>query len=689
MSFNITPVSPAESPAWPSKAQPYDEMTFDSFMGGLVTAYPAVALAKDQFSVLSNLLLERDGTLITREPFSPVFAGADLETIMPSTYTPGSFTIVHIGTTEYLVGSYDDGTNMKVTVFDTVNDRWAGVGGGTAMSTLTTGAEVTFVKYGINNAEDLIYGNGADLPQRWSGGVDSPSTALGLTPPVINVASAASAVGTETTDGDRSITQGGVYWYKLTYFYDDSGSTTKYGESGPSATLESDAVEADEEVVIDWALSGNVLPSGVSKANVYRSPAGQEVGPFRYVGFFTSGEAFTDNMPNDEEGAECPLDNGTPPRLKNPIVYQGQLVGIGISSTGTLTHKLVFSNPGVPDYFPALNYVYFPPAITGLYEFDRKLFVWTEENTYVFPEGPLTAGVEAFKICEKGCNSHHSIHDVGNGIVWQGNGTIYWADFNTRARDGDFPVPIGDCIRDKFLSMSQSAKENSCSAFHHERYLICISSSGSVNDTTLAWDPIAGKANIAKGRMGGWTQLTWKASHLWCHNDNLYSADATNRYYMRHGFATGGDVNNKTDYSASPTVKQPIITNITTGRLLFGHEANSTLISSISAVAEASGATYTAMLTCSGVNGSSFNKSVSLVLGTNTEAAASGWLIIGSGKIETGIIGSVTRIHRFVHKKFPRGVKVNSCFLGLSCSDSQDVKFAGFKLFYRPLVPPA
>jgi len=428
--FNIKPISPSQSPAWPSRPEQYQEQIFADFSGGLVTAYPQSALRDDQFSVLNNFLIERDGTLKVREPFAPYLAGGSVDAQIPSTYTPRNFTIVKIGTSTHLVGSWSDGTNMVVSVMDESNDRWAGDGGGTEIKTdLTDGYDVDFLKFSINEAEDVIFANGKDAPQRWVGTVDTASTDLGLAVPAFEGAEAAAEDNTIGA-ADRGLTVSGVYTYKFTYFYDSSGTNTKYGESGPSAALTSaDLSNASDTnpvaVDLDLDLDGSDLPTGVSKCNVYRSPADRANGPFRYVGFFESGDTYKDNTPNDEEGVEIPIDAGTPPRLKYITYYQGQIIGAGLTSTGALTNKLVFSEAGKPDYFPALNYVYFPAEITGIAEFDKKLYVWTRTQTFVFPEGQLGSSSEAFKLCEKGCSSHRSIQDVGHGLVWQGDNNVF------------------------------------------------------------------------------------------------------------------------------------------------------------------------------------------------------------------------------------------------------------------------
>ena len=108
---------------------------------------------------------------------------------MPDSAPPLTFIIVELRGTDFRVASWDAGANYEVSVYDEANNRWAGEGGGTSIKTnLTDGFKVRFVKYSINEAEDLLFCNGKDTPQRWVGTVDTASTDFTVTPePVSSV----------------------------------------------------------------------------------------------------------------------------------------------------------------------------------------------------------------------------------------------------------------------------------------------------------------------------------------------------------------------------------------------------------------------------------------------------------------------------------------------------------------------
>jgi hypothetical protein len=685
--FTTAPFRPQPVTEEATQWLPY---SIEDFSGGLNTAEPSSALRKDQFTVLLNYYHQPNRTLLTRGPFRPWLVASE-DTILPNTAPPLSFKIVELRGSDYRVACWDNGGNTEVSVYDESNNRWAGEGGGTSIKAdLTDGYISRFVKYSVNEAEDLLFCNGKDAPQRWVGTVDTASTALGLAVPSFEGAEA----GTEDNTlgaGDRGITLGGVYTYKFTYFYDDSGTSTKYGESGPSAALTSadlsNATAANPVACsLNIDLSGSAFPSGISKCNVYRSPAGQATGPFEFVGFFTSGDTYTDNRPNGEEGAEPDIDAGTPPRLKNPLEQDGRLWGIGINSSGALTNKGVYSRKGNPDFFPAENFAYFPDPLVGPVAFRKDVYWFTEEQIYVTPEGDVDKYPKPVKVCEIGCDSFTSIVDVGNGLMWQFDGNIYWANFNSfNPTTGDLPWPVGDPIRDKIAAIPVAYRDKSIGKFHKDRYYLSITGPNqTVNTATIVWDVKNGTRMLLQGQTGGWTSLNWSANDLQSFDGGLYSADNTNKYIMEHDFAGSADFINKTEYDASTSYN--INTQLATGDIHFGHEWSEKLVNSLSLIAESSGIT---METTVSFNDNEFERTKQFILGSGTVAIDSTWLIWGQGTWGNFNWGSSSFGFQSGHKKIAKGGKGRNAKLTLESIDSKDTNLIALKLYHKILPIPA
>jgi hypothetical protein len=521
-------------PELQTQADKWEEWLVPGFAGGLCTAFSDMLMENDQFPEMTNLLHELDGSLITRGPYRPYLLGT-YDTVTP--HPPLSFVFTKLGTTEYAIAAWDEGAAYSI-------KNWASTTwNATSITDAFADAKTPrFVKYSVNAAEDLIICNGSDVPLRWTG--SGAGSNLGLTVP--SWTTTVPEKDTETSTS-RGIYLTGSYYYKLTAFFD--GTATKYGESGPSVVtnaIASTGTVTDPKKLVLKGLPG--LQSGTTKNYVYRSPVDELKGPFRYVGYYDTGTAFTDTCPNGEEGEECPIDAGTPPRLINPCVFQGRLIGGGLSSSATLTNKLVYSAKGQPDYFPALNFVYLQSEYMQAIPFNRNLYIFCKRHTYVVPDGDFDKYPEPALICEKGTSSARSVVDVGSGIVFQGMDNIYFVDFNTQAEDGDFPIPIGEPIKDRVRSVAFSATDyrvNSCACLHKSRYYLSMSTdSGTVNNSTFVWDVTVGLRLLKSGRYGAWSKVDWAANDMQSYNGTLYTADNTNKYIMEHEFSGVKDCKN-------------------------------------------------------------------------------------------------------------------------------------------------
>ena len=781
--FNIAPPIPrlASQPA--EQWLPYP---VEDFSGGLNTAEPSASIRRDQQTALSNYYHQPNKTIVTRGPFRPWLVASE-DTVLPDSAPPLTFIVVELRGSDYRVASWDSGSNIEVSVYDESNDRWAGEGGGTSIKTnLTDGFKPRFVKYSINEAEDLIFCNGKDTPQRWVGTVDTASSDLGLTTPedggihevladpdgslgegVIAAATHASAdggastiltfastvtevevpehveftgvagssaatwnvsggipvtavvddtitfaiaysAGTDFSAADivhdhwvittaatgsadeRGITINGTYHYRFTFIYDSSGTDTKFGESGKNNINSSIAVAASATAPYEVSINVFHIPDGVSHIHIYRSPPNQSDGPFEFIGeILTENLPFIDNIPNGSEGVEAPLDAGTPPKLKNPMVYDERIWGIGITAAGALTNKGVFTNKGMPDMFPALNFIYFPHTLVGPKIFNKDVYWFTEEQVWVTLGGDVTATPNAIKVCDVGCDSYDSIVDVGNGLVWQYNGNIYWANFNSfNPQTGELPWPIGDPIRDKIgkkFGIPTAQRANSAGEFHADRYYLSITGPNqTVNTATVIWDVKHGTRFLFQGLTGGWSTVSWSANDLQSFDGTLYTADNMNKYLMEHDFAGAADFLNKTDFDASTS--QNLATQYTSGDIFFGHEAAQKLVNSLSIVAKSSGVT---LETTTSFNGNEFQRTKQFTLGSGTVAVDNSWLVWGQGTWGNFNWGSTSFALQNAHKKIGKGGKGINAKLNIESSNSQDTNLIALKLYHKLLPAPS
>ena len=668
-------------------ADEWEPYTIEDFSGGLNTEEPAASLKKDQFSSMLNWYIQPNGSVLVRGPYRPWLVASE-DTILPDSAPPLTFIVVELRGSNYRVACWDNGSNYEVSVYDETNDRWAGEGGGTSIKTnLTDGYKVRFVKYSINEAEDLIFCNGKDTPQRWVGTVDTASSDLGLAAP--GAPASLAEASTAVTD-EQGIQFDGQYYYKFTAFYDSSGTNTKYGESGPSAVsgaMTVNGADVSGDIRVSAALTNcPALPSGATRNYVYRSPPEEVNGPFRRVGYYTSGTSYTDKTPVGEEGLEIPADAGTPPKLKNPLVSNGRVWGIGINASGALTNKLVYSNEGEPDMFPSLNFAYFPDPLCGPVVFKKDVYVFTEKQVYVFPNGDVDTYPNGLKICEIGCDSFDSIVDVGNGLVWQFDGNIYWANFNLyNTVTGDLPFPIGDPIRNQISDIPTSYRDNSTGCLYKDRYYLSFTgTSQTVSTSTLSWDIKHGTRLLMQFKYGAWSSVDWSANDMQTFDGTLYTLDNTNKYIIEHNFSGVADYHSKTDYDASTSYN--INTQLSTGVIHFGHEWAQKLVNSLSIVAKSTAITLNTTVS---FDAGSFERTKSFTLGSGTFAAESTWLVWGQGTWGDFNWGSSSFGFQSDHKKFGKGGKCRNAKLILESTDSQDTNLIGLKLYHKILPTPS
>ena len=681
MSSTILPLPPVD------EIEPWDSFKINDFDGGLILDIPETSIANNQFTRLLNYYIDEDrGFLKTRGPFQPYFVNTS-ESILAT--APETFKFVNINGTEILVASREAGSDMAIEFWETGGtDEWVSI----LSSNLTTANQVNFAVFRINDAQDLIIANGKDVPLRWNdtattgddpATIDTAATNLGLTAPSIGTP----AVTDTATANKRGLQFNGNYFYKFTAFFDSGGTNTKFGESGPSAAssgLTAAGADISADTTVSMALESlPAVASGTTKNNIYRSPPDQSAGPFRFIGSYSSGTTFTDETPVGEEGAETPADAGAPPRLKFPVVANGRLWGIGLNASGGLNYKLVFSEDGEPDMFLAINFFYLPDEIKGIKEFNRDLYIFTEKQIFFLKEADPSNAL--LKISDRGCTSHNSIVDVGDGLVWQAKDGIFWADFNIRAIDGDYPIPIAEGLSSEFRSIAASQRANSVAILYRERYYISYTSTSSANNKTLCWHInklpfiISGKLKTA-----GWTEMDWGVNYfdVFAPNslaEHLYTADDANLYIQEHDVFGTVDYLNFTDFGAGTS--QDIVTAITSRRLFMQDLASNTIYSSIALATKTTNATFTASLNLQRADGTSFDKAKTIVAATGT--LATGTALYGSAVYGTDVYGANVKALRQNHARWPIGSKGRNAQLSLTSNAGNDTDVLLITLKHR------
>ena len=364
----------------------------------------------------------------------------------------------------------------------------------------------------------------------------------------------------------------------------------------------------------------------------------------------------------------------------------GRLWGIGINASGALTNKLVYSNAGEPEMFPALNFAYFPDKLSGPKAFRKDVYVFTEKQIFVFPNGDVDSYPEGLKVCDIGFDSFDSIVDVGNGLVWQFDGNIYWANFNLyNPVTGDLPWPIGTPIKNKIGDIPTAYRTNSTGVLYKDRYYLSFTGLGqSTNTSTICWDVKHGTRLLSQYKYGAWSSVDWAANDLQTFEGTLYSLDNTNKYIMEHDFAGTADYRSKTGYDASASYN--INTQLSTGIIHFGHEWSQKLVNSLSIVAKTTAITLN---TTFSFDAGDFERTKSFTLGTGTFASSTSWLIWGQGLWGTGKWGSTTFGFQSNHKKIGKGGKCRNVQLTLESDDSQDTNLIALKLYYKMLPSPS
>ena len=653
MTFN----TPVVIPQLQTQPSPWDSVDFFDFSGGMAPDLSASTLPENQFSQITNMFIDKNqNALITRDPLQPYQANTQ-DSIL--TTAPLELKWIELDNISFLLVARSTGSRVRIEEFDEGTGNWGGI----LTSNLIDDNIVEIIKWSANNQEDAIICNGANTPLRWIGiSAANKATDLGLVAPD---SSAANKQG--EASASRGLSLAGTYHYKVTFEY-NSTTNTQFGESQPSDSF-AIAVTAATTVAVTLQ-DMPALTSDISLAFVYRSPVNVEVGPFERVGFYTTGTEFVDSTPNGEEGVEPPDVLTAFPKFKHPVQAGRRLWAVD----GAIPSKLVWTEENNIDVVLTTSFFFAPDSITGIAAFRKSLYFMTEEELWFIQDSdPSNIPV---KIAGRGCVSHRSIVNVGIGLIWHDKDNVLFFDHNNFDGEGEFPIPIGDGIRSSIEKIAISRRENSVAEFHQNKYILSISQSSTVNDTTFVFAthtlPL-----ILSNRLvtAGWTQYSWFGNDIQSFKGVLYHADNANLYIQEHGQGSASRLQDQFTFNGSLV---DIATEIKTKTLHLTDPIANKHFSSLTAIAETSTATLDAILS---LNAGEFTKSARLVLSSETAPAVGG--VWGTGLWGTMLWGGSNFNLRNTRAKFKKGAVGKNAQLTVSSTASGDTKIIGLSLHYK------
>jgi len=664
-----------EQPIYPNEGVDWQRHIIGHFYGGLTTSFENRTLDDNQLLVLANFIMKDNGALKCRDPYRPYNTGGDTSVLAtaPLRFKWGTFTTAS-GDIDRLLSVRDGGGDYNI--IDYWNgSAWAEV----ARTTMLDDYDVEMVPFTVNEYTDMLICDGNGTPLAWNptGGVRT----MGLAVPTLTTLEA--GVISEQAANARGLTKSGTYYYKLSAFY---SAGTLYGESGATAILNNPTGFA----IAEHSTPGDpfhialtnlpAIPANATRVYVYRSPVDEINGPFERVGYYSSGTAFTDTTPNGEEGVEPVLDFGfSELRPKHPAVINGYFVCAGLNSNGELGNKLCWSLKGIPDVFPSLNYTYLDGDIKKIIEFNGNTYIFTTQKIY-FVAGMDPDSNKPLVICERGTTSSASVVDVGNGIVFLSDGNVFWVDFNTQSNDGDFPIPIGEPIKDIFDAIPVAQAYKAAGVFCDGKYYLSFPISGSTNNATRCWNVKVGIALYSNGKYGGWSALSWDSNHSQVFKKVLYTADDTNKYIMEHGQTAA--TQDKNTHAAGLV---DISVALETKDFDFGHEIARKIFGSISVLGDGPATVYSGLIT---VDANKFNKAFTITMGSE-DASYDFTSKYGAGTYGNAVYAPGPNTSRKHHRKIPRGVKGRTFAVSLQSTDGGSSIITSLVNYFKPLAPPS
>lgn len=683
-----------------STTSQFEKIIFTDFSGGLNTADPKASIRDNQFTSMVNYEINENKTLSTRKPYGPWLketANTDVTnaTIKESdgttanTYIADSVVMdkffkfeIHndLGTLidiTFVTYTYDEGGDAGlygVAWWDTSNLVWAEV---TKWATVTSIEDVRLTKVSINNADDiLIFPIGSTSAsatlKRYSASAAAPAiTVLGLSKPTV----LPTTPGGVAYTGDQGIAETGALYYKVAYFYDDNNNSTKYGES-PSSAIITTAVTGTPAAKNKVVFTIAALPAGVSKIIFYRSPLDNIDGPYRNVGEVDDlTTTFTDTRPIDFEGVEDTIDGSDIGaegfKVMAPTVINGIVMGFEQGQP----NKFIYSLQGNPDVWIPLNFSYLEDDGMGMQMFGANLYIFDRSNIYQVKDGDVFNN-DPLRISRGTCMSGDTIQDIGTGLMWLGFDDVYWANFNTFNNEGDYPIRFGKAIRNMPPTVSNSQGHKSVATYHDDKYYLSMPlSQGSKNNITLTYDRFN----------GGWAQLSFQCSCVKSYKEKLFTESPDGYTIREHSIVGDTDYENYTEWTGTGS---PVVTELKSKLMNFGHEFRNVLLSSLGIMTESTGTDIQATIFA---NNEEYNSVLNFSFGGSGDVneQPEDALVWGEGLWGTGKWTGDEKKYYSLHKKAKRGMKGINFNITISSLDARDTDILGATVYYRRLEPPA
>ena len=209
-----------------------------------------------------------------------------------------------------------------------------------------------------------------------------------------------------STSVTPSIAELGVRNYVYTYYSSITGF-----ESAPSKASEDIYIEVNK---VD--ISG-LLPSSdptVTNINIYR--LGGTLTDFYLVDTISkTSTTYTDNKSDLQVLDGTLLESRGNAKTKIGLKYLTEYNEALFASVGT---KLYFSNPGLVDTWPEVNYINFSDVITGLGVVQNGLLVFAKNKTWILIGNDLTTYSKYLLNGNQGCISGDTIAYVDNALLW-------------------------------------------------------------------------------------------------------------------------------------------------------------------------------------------------------------------------------------------------------------------------------
>lgn len=210
----------------------------------------------------------------------------------------------------------------------------------------------------------------------------------------------------------------GVYTYVYTYYNSVDGS-----ESAPSPVSAELEVGSGKVTVTSIGVSSDPQ---VDKKRLYR--VGGNVATFTLVATLTNATTSYVDVVKDVDSASILLDSTTYDAAPVGLKYLTEAYAMLFGAVGP---KLYFTPIGVPNAWPATNFIDFSEDITGIGTVANGLLVFTKYRTYVVSgTGPSTL-TKYLLSGDQGCINHFAIANLAGSCLWpstdgicQSNGSI-------------------------------------------------------------------------------------------------------------------------------------------------------------------------------------------------------------------------------------------------------------------------